>query len=125
MTINLNTIYFSKKSSICMSKDGNPLSVYDSYQEALSSANYIGKNLIPYQCEYCNYYHLKPEEFYCEKLTRRCNCVDHNGCKKDTYKTESDAMKIVKIWAKKGKFLRIYKCPQGEGYHLSSHDKKY
>lgn len=120
MKININQIYYSHKSSTCMNKDGKALSVYESYQEAQRSAHYIGKSFIPYLCSTCGKYHLKPEEFYCEKINRICNCVDHNGKPKDSYKTESDAQKMAKIRSASGIELFVYKCPFGCGYHLTS-----
>lgn len=45
MKMNINQIYYSHKSSTCMSKEGKALSVYESYQEAQNSAHYIGKIL--------------------------------------------------------------------------------
>ena len=119
MKINLTNIYYARKSSTCMNKDGKPLSFYSSFSEAQESANYIGF-MVPYLCNNCGNYHLKPEAFYCEKIKRSCNCVDHNGKPKDTYKTKSDALKMVNIRANAGITLNIYKCPQGYGYHLTS-----
>ena len=120
MKMNINRIYYSHKSSTCMNKDGKALSVYESYQEAQNSARYIGKSFIPYLCSKCGKYHLKPEEFYCEKVNRVCNCVDHNGNPKDSYKTKEDALKMVNIRAKAGIELHIYKCPKSDYYHLTS-----
>lgn len=120
MKMNINQIYYSHKSSTCMNKDGKALSVYESYQEAQDSARYIGKSFIPYLCSKCGKYHLKPEEFYCEKANRVCNCVDHNGNPKDSYKTREDALKMVNIRAKAGIKLNIYECPKSNYFHLTS-----
>ena len=120
MKIKFNQIYFTHKSMTCFSKEGNPLSVYESYQEAQNSAQYIGKVFIPYLCKKCGKFHLKPEEFYCEKVIRVCSCVDHNGKPKDSYKTREDALKMVHIRAKAGIKLHVYKCPRGKYYHLTS-----
>lgn len=122
MKINLNKIYYVRKSDSCMNKNGQPLSVYDSYDEAMQSANYIGSDLVPYHCDNCNRYHLKPEKFYCEKIKRNCSCVDHNGKIKETYKTKEDALKMLAIRSEGGVKLYVYKCPNGIGYHLSSHN---
>jgi len=103
-----------------MNKNGYPLSVYNSFSEAQSSANYTGKSLIPYQCDVCGKYHLKPEAFYCEKIISSCLCVDHNGRPKATYKTMVDAEKMVNIRSKVGIKLYVYKCPCGCGFHLTS-----
>ena len=120
MKMNINQIYYSHKSSTCMSKEGKALSVYESYQEAQNSARYIGKFFIPYLCSRCGKYHLKPEEFYCEKVIRVCNYVDHNGNPKDCYKTREDALKMVNIRAKAGIILHIYECPKSDCFHLTS-----
>ena len=113
MKINLNNFYYSHKSETCMNKDGKPLSVYASYNEAQASADYVGKDFIPYQCSKCGMYHLKPKEFYCEKVTRRCDCVDHNGQPKDTYKPQEDAQRMIRIRSKAGIQLNVYPCLVG------------
>ena len=110
-----------RKSSTCMSRFEKPLSEYESYSDALESAHYIGKNLVPYQCKRCGKYHLKPQEFYCEKLQSVCSCRSHEGNSKDSYKTYSDAQKMANIRANTGVNLTVYKCPEGNGYHLTSH----
>lgn len=120
MKMNINQIYYSHKSSTCMSKEGKALSVYESYQEAQNSARYIGNSFIPYLCSRCGKYHLKPEEFYCEKVIRVCNCVDHNGNPKDCYKIREDVLKMVNIRAKAGIILHIYECPKSDCFHLTS-----
>lgn len=120
MKINLNNVFFTHKSSTCFSHDGNPLSVYSSYQDALESADYASINLVPYQCERCGLFHLKPEAFYCEKVIRKCNCVDSNGKAKATYKTKEDAVKMANIRKNFGN-ITVYLCPEGYGYHLTSH----
>ena len=119
MKLNLTNVYYSKKSSTCMNKDGKPLSFYSSFEEAQECANYIG-NMVPYLCSMCGKFHLIPQEFYCEKIKRVCTCVDHKGQPKHTYKTKADALKMVNIRAKAGIILHVYKCPQNSGYHLSS-----
>lgn len=104
-----------------MSRSGNPLSEYESYDNALESASYVDKNLVPYQCEKCGRYHLKPKEFYYEKSKGVCSCRAHDGSLKLSYKTYEDAQKMVNIRANAGVTLNIYKCPEGNGYHLTSH----
>ena len=124
MKMNLSNIYIPIKSETCFSKTGNPLSVYLSYSEAQESANYqysqSGISLIAYQCNTCGKYHLKPTEYYCEKLSSSCSCIDHNGRKKDAYSTLQDAEKMITIRKQAGVTLYVYKCPKGNGYHLTS-----
>lgn len=120
MKINLNQIYYAHKSSTCINKDGLPLSVYTSFGEIQNSAHCIDKAMIPYLCKNCGKYHLTPQEFYCEKVSPSCSCVDRNGQPKDTYKTKADALKMANIRSRTGVLLHVYECPQGSGYHLTS-----
>ena len=121
---NITRIYFSHKSGTCISRNGTPLSVYNSFSEAQESADFqFSRNriqLIPYSCPVCGKFHLKPEEFYCKKIISRCSCTDHNGHRKDCYATRKDAEKMVSIRSKTGITLYVYPCPQGNGFHLTS-----
>lgn len=120
-------MYFSppRKSSTCFSRTGNPLTEYDTVDEAQSSADYererIGCDLVPYQCPKCGKFHLKPREFFVQKLTTRCSCSDVNGNAKDAYPTRAEAEKMAGIRAKAGVHLSVYECPEGNGFHLTSH----
>lgn len=124
MKLRTTNIYFTHKSSTCFSKVGVPLSEYGSFREAQESSQYlsVGSNIkmVPYMCSVCNKYHLKPEEYYCNKITKGCNCRDHNGNSKYLYATLADAEKMVKIRAEAGVKLSVYKCPDYDGYHLTS-----
>lgn len=124
MKMNLSNIYISHKSDTCLSKNGSPLTEYRSYTEAQESADYQLSHgqisLTPYQCGVCGKYHLKPTEFYCQKVNSRCSCRDHNGKIKDAYATFQDAEKMVKIRKAAGVVLYVYKCPEGNCYHLTS-----
>ncbi len=124
MKINISNIYIIHKSETCFSKNGNPLSVYNSFAEAQESANYqshqSATSMTAYQCATCGKYHLKPTEFYCKKLSSYCSCTDHNGKRKDAYPTEQDAEKMISIRKRDGVTLYTYRCPQGNGYHLTS-----
>ena len=120
-------MYFSppRKSSTCFSRTGNPLTEYDTVDEAQSSADYererIGCDLVPYKCPKCGKFHLKPRKFFVQKLTTRCSCSDVNGNAKDAYPTRAEAEKMAGIRAKAGVHLSVYKCPEGNGFHLTSH----
>jgi len=120
-------MYFSppRKSSTCFSRTGNPLTEYDTVDEAQSSADYererIGCDFAPYQCPKCGKFHLKPREFFVQKLTTRCSCSDVNGNAKDAYPTRAEAEKMAGIRAKAGVHLSVYECPEGNGFHLTSH----
>lgn len=121
--INYNNFYISHKSKTCFSHKGEPLSEYNTEEEAQESAKYLfseGKKMVPYYCVKCNKYHLKPEEFYCKKIKSSCNCKSHLGDIKCTYESKQDAEKMCAIRAQAGIKLFVYKCPSGQGYHLTS-----
>ncbi len=124
MKLSTTNFYFSHKSSTCFSKDGKPLSEYSSLREAQESSQYIfvetNKKMVPYLCTVCNKYHLKPDEYFCNKIPNGCNCRDHNGKSKYLYASLADAEKMVKIRAAAGVILSVYKCPDYNGYHLTS-----
>lgn len=121
MKYRTNQFIIVQKSKTCMSKFGEFLSEYKLYNEALESARHSNINFVPYQCKKCFKYHLKPQEFYCEKLQTECSCRSHDGNMKDSYKTYADAQKMASIRANTGVKLNVYKCPEGNGYHLTSH----
>ncbi|MBR1715794.1 MAG: hypothetical protein IJ717_12740 [Treponema sp.] len=124
MKISNTNIYIPQKSETCLSKNGNPLSVYRTASEAQDSADYQMRQnrirLSPYKCDVCGMYHLSPSEFFCEKLESSCSCTDHNGKIKDSYKTLQDAKKMANIRKLAGIDLFVYECPHGNGYHLTS-----
>lgn len=124
MKMNLSNFYISHKSKTCFSISGNPLSVYKTFSEAQESADYQLSHgeiqMSVYKCSVCGNFHLKPSKFFCKKINSSCSCTDHNGKRKDTYETLSDAEKMVNIRAIAGIKLYVYKCPQGKGFHLTS-----
>lgn len=121
---NQNQIFITHKSTTCVSKNGNPLSEYRTFQEAQESADYqysqTGTEFTPYECDICGMYHLKPTAYYCEHSAKFCSCTDHNGKRKDAYATKADAEKMMGIRAQAGVQLYMYRCPQGNGFHLTS-----
>lgn len=114
------------KSATCFSHNGAPLSEFYSESEAQESADYENSlrpnaDLVPYKCEKCGRWHLKPKEFLVQKLSSCCSCVDSNGRAKDAYPSQEEAQKMANIRAKAGVHLAVYKCPEGNGWHLTSH----
>ena len=105
-----------RKSVTCVSKNGNPLTEFDSIDEAQASADYEnGRNpacdLAPYKCQKCGKFHLKPSEFIVEKLQTVCSCTRFGGIgRKDAYPTRAAAEKMAKIRAKSGVSLTPYQC---------------
>ncbi len=121
-------MFFSppRKSETCFSRKGTPLSEYDSFEMAQAGADYENSknsdvHFVPYQCDQCGKFHLKPEEFYVRKLKTHCACTDSCGNYKDAYPTEEQAIKMVGIRKKDGVQLSVYRCPEGNGWHLTSH----
>ena len=115
-----------RKSSTCFGRSGNPLSEYETIETARESAGYENARnadvkLIAYVCSKCGKFHLKPEQWYVPKLETECSCTDANGNKKDAYPTEDAAQKMVRIRSQFGVFLHTYRCPVGNGWHLTSH----
>ncbi len=115
-----------RKSITCFSKSGKPLSEYESIEAARESANYenarnTDTKLVAYVCPNCGKFHLKPEQWYVPKLETGCSCTDANGNKKDAYPTEEAAKKMVRIRSQSGVCLHTYRCPVGNGWHLTSH----
>ena len=118
----------SRKSSTCFSMRGTPLSVFNTFDEAKSSANYENSrnsdcDFAPYRCPKCGKYHLKPSRFIIAKLSSCCSCTKHGGLEyKDAYPTKEEALKMADLRFKAtGIRLYVYPCPEGNGWHLTSH----
>lgn len=96
----------------CKSKrTGKPLAVFDSEADALSFMERKGiENQIPYECRACQKWHLSPKE-------RHTPSVHCDACGKALYQTEQAAEQRAHII---GTSLRVYECPYGEGWHLTS-----
>jgi len=114
----------SRKSKMCMStRTGEPLTKYDSKNEARTGANYVnstyGNNLVPYQCDKCNYWHLAPANR--QTPSKKCQyCTDSNGRQKDLYETKKGAeLRAEILYEEKGMRLTVYKCPTNKGWHLT------
>ena len=109
----------------CINKStGKPLSAYDKKKEADESAKYakknFGTNLYAYQCEKCGKYHLAPKDSKIEVKHDACSCRDSNGKPKALYGSKKDAEKQQeKSQVEQNIKLRVYKCPDGKGYHLT------
>ena len=116
----------SRKSTMCMSKrTSEPLTEYDSKNEARAGADYAnstyGNNLVPYQCDKCNYWHLAPADR--QTPSRKCHsCTDSYGRRKDLYETKEGAeLRAEILYEEKGMRLTVYECPNNRGWHLTKH----
>lgn len=116
----------SVKSTTCSTHEGKPLSEYDDLFSAQDSADYEnlrkpGLNFMPYKCSTCGKYHIRPKSFFITKVETVCPCFDSRGYSKESYPTKDEAQKVANIRAKSGVYLRVYECPYGNGWHLTSH----
>ena len=115
------------KSETCFSKDNKPLTYYETMEDALKGAKFlsekINKTMKPYICDKCGKFHIKPKEtFFNKNNNNNCSCVDHLGNKKDAYSTKLDAEKLINLRKDNNNIdLYIFKCPENNGYHITSH----
>ncbi|MDR3303269.1 MAG: hypothetical protein LBS86_02540 [Treponema sp.] len=113
----------SDKSNTCFKKDGEPLSVYYSEDEAEQSSRYVQTHydldLVPYQCPRCGYWHLSPRDR--QTPNRVCQyCLDSKGKPKQLYETEEAAEQRAAILEdEQGIVLKVYPCPHQHGWHLT------
>ena len=114
------------KSTTCFKKDGEPLSYYDSEYEANKGASHVrykyNLDLSPYQCSKCGYWHLSPKNR--QTPSKECiYCTDSNGKHKELYETEEAAkLRAEIIEEEQGIKLKVYKCPEQEGWHLTKNN---
>ena len=123
MKLNISNFCITHKSSTCFSKKGEPLSEYSTHEEADRSAAYVsetGTRMVAYHCSICGKYHIKPAEYYFNKSEHGCSCTDHTGKSKCLYADRAEAERMVLLRGKSGIKLYIYKCPNTNGYHLTS-----
>ncbi len=112
------------KSATCVGKrTAEPLTEYDSKQEAQEGAAYANaryhNNLVPYQCDRCGMWHLSPmsRQTPSEKCT---HCTGADGTSKDSYESREDARRRAEILRREqGARLKVYACEYGNGWHLS------
>lgn len=113
------------RSITCKGSNGQPLEEYHTRSSAELAAEEIkrkyGNELIPNQCRKCGYWHLNPVN-----TKRQCMfCTDSALFLKDIYGTREEAQKTAE-WMKKEKKIQLYpyKCPHGNGWHLSKRATK-
>jgi len=106
------------KNAICLSAKGKPRRAYPNQQCAEEGARYAlvsyGNRMMPYHCGRCCSWHLCPAD----RHTPGHHCCD---CLKQAYASESAAVRRALILEREqGVLLRVYECPHGEGWHLTS-----
>ena len=115
----------NRKSMTCLGNtSGKPLTEFDSEIEARDGADFAqaehGHALKPYRCRKCNKWHISPKNR--PTPSEKCQfCRGSDGQEKDSYSTEEDAIRRTEIIRaqKKGPSLRAYRCPLGNGWHLT------
>jgi hypothetical protein len=108
------------KSTTCKGSNNLYLEEYLSESAARFEAERIKKeydrDLSPYLCRTCGYWHLAPVS-----KTRVCMfCTDSGLFQKDIYPTRNDALVVAqKISKEKRIQLYPYKCKYSNGWHLT------
>lgn len=100
--------------SVCRRPDGSIHDTYRTEREANAQASVVllmhRTQCNTYRCNKCGGWHLCPGD---RKPCKACN--------KMSYKSDSAARKQAKaIHTSRGISLQTYKCPHGEGVHLTS-----
>lgn len=102
----------------CISRGGTPLRAFHDKCSALAAASYAtgryGREMVPYRCDRCSAWHLCPAD-------RHTPSHDCFACPKRSYETEGAAERRAAILeGEQGVWLRVYPCPHGDGWHLTS-----
>lgn len=104
--------------SICLNAQGKPRRAYQNQQLAEEGARHsletYGNRMIPYHCDRCGSWHLCPADRHTPG--HYCHC-----CSKQAYVTKSAAeLRALILEREQETWLRVYDCPYGEGWHLTS-----
>lgn len=112
-------------SSTCRGRtSGKALTTYADEVSARAGADHAlrrhGRAMAPYKCERCGGWHLCPLERQTPSET--CpTCRDGSGRPKQRYATWEAAERRADIsCSERGVSLRVYPCPSGDGFHLTS-----
>lgn len=105
-------------------KTGKALHAYTDHASAEDGARYAtmkwGNPMVPYLCARCRAWHLSPAARQTPSHTCR-SCTDASGRPKQSYATEKGAQSRADIQEReKHARLRVYECPNGDGWHLTS-----
>lgn len=117
------------KSKTCFSHDGKPLTEYICERAAQDAADYINSKTLDadfevYQCPKCSKFHIRAQGCFVNMRAKTCSCTDSNKKPKNSYQTPADALKVAKLAAEKGVCLFVYRCPKGNGWHLTKQKPK-
>ena len=114
----------------CIAKvSGKPLKAYSSKKEAREAKKYVreryGSKTYIYLCEKCGNFHLAPKSSRIHVKHNACSCRDSNGNPKALYRFRWDAKKQMKKSQEEQKvWLRMYRCPERWGWHLTHTEKR-
>ncbi len=112
-------------SSTCLGRASRKLlTTYTDEASARSGAAHAlrryGRAMTPYSCIRCGGWHLCPADRETPSETCR-DCHDRSGRPKQRYVSRDAAERRADIVAsERGVPLRVYPCPCGDGYHLTS-----
>lgn len=102
----------------CVSHRGKPRRAYPDRRSAEEGArdafSAYNNRMVPYRCDRCCSWHLCPVD----RHTPSHHC---GACSKQAYDSDSSAERRARILEQeRGAMLRVYECPYGEGWHLTS-----
>ena len=105
-------------SPACVSRRGTPRRAYPDRCSAEEGARHAlsayGNRMVPYRCHRCVFWHLCPAD----RHTPGQHC---SACAKQAYNSEQAAKRRAYILEQeRGTSLRVYECPHGHGWHLTS-----
>ena len=109
---------FSTTLNTCVSRQGRRLSPYPNHasaeQGALLALLKYKSRMVPYRCTHCSSWHLTP-------ANRHTPCHYCESCGKQAYESEVCAERRARLLEQeKRTWLRVYECPHGDGWHLTS-----
>ena len=104
--------------STCVGSRGKPRRAYLDRSSADDGACHVlsvyGERMVPYRCMQCGSWHLCPTD-------RHTPSYYSYTCSKQVYESEDAAFRRARILEQeRGTRLRVYVCPYGEGWHLTS-----
>ena len=114
----------SWKSATCIGRtSGKPLTAYGCRWEAKEAAEWVreryGQENVPYHCQRCGEWHLGRADR--RTPSHACgDCRGRDGRSKATYRSEEEADRRAQILlSEQNVDLRAYRCPHGDGWHLT------
>ncbi len=108
---------------------GKPLSAFDKKRDARKEGRRVRKTyhqwMYVYRCEKCDKFHLAPRSGKIRVKHNACSCTDSKGASKALYMNWRSARKQLKKSQQEQNIkLRIYRCPERHGWHLTHTEKR-